>query len=166
MNKMFFYFHAFKVRDFYFGLLWTKKGLVSSTISNDSKAILQCFYTNYPQERFQYIKSHFKYKNRLIDHFNGIQVNLCFPLDHSFLSSWQSKISLIVRNIPYGKCVSYKDIANSSHKPFAYRAVGNALKRNRLLLIVPCHRVISNNGSLGGFSKGLKLKKYLLSLES
>ena len=165
MNKDLLYFHIFHIHNFYFGLLWTNKGLVSSTISNNSKSLLKYFYKICPKEKFQYFKSNYKHKKLILDYFNGIRVNLNFPIDASFLSPWQLKISRIVSKIVYGKCVSYKDIAMLADKPYASRAVGNALKSNKLLVIVPCHRVINNNGNLGGFSKGLKLKKYLLSLE-
>jgi methylated-DNA-[protein]-cysteine S-methyltransferase len=68
--------------------------------------------------------------------------------------------------IPFGKTVSYKDIATSIGKPTAARAVGAAVGRNPIGVIVPCHRVISANGvDLIGFAGGLDVKKSLLALE-
>ena len=66
--------------------------------------------------------------------------------------------------IPYGKTISYADLAKQAGKPLAYRAVGTACGKNPLPLIIPCHRVISQQG-LGGFTGGLKIKKFLLNLE-
>lgn len=67
--------------------------------------------------------------------------------------------------IPYGQTRSYKDIAKKIGKPKAFRAVGTANGKNPLCIIVPCHRVIAADGSLGGYSGGLKMKTKLLKLE-
>ena len=67
--------------------------------------------------------------------------------------------------IPYGQLRSYGWIANEIGRPRAARAVGNALGSNRLPIIIPCHRVVSYDGSLGGFSGGLHWKEELLELE-
>lgn len=71
----------------------------------------------------------------------------------------------VAQKIPYGEVRTYKDIAKLIGKPLASRAVGNALGRNPIPILVPCHRVIASNGTLGGYSSGLKIKKTLLSLE-
>lgn len=70
-----------------------------------------------------------------------------------------------LQNIPYGKTISYKEIAQKINKPKAYRAVGMANNKNPLPIIIPCHRVIGSNGKLIGYAGGLKLKNYLLELE-
>jgi len=67
-------------------------------------------------------------------------------------------------SIPYGETRYYKDIASMVGKPKGARAVGQALKRNPLLILIPCHRVVSTNG-LGGFGAGIDVKRYLLNLE-
>lgn len=74
-------------------------------------------------------------------------------------------------NIPYGKVVSYADIAEKIGNPKAIRAVGSAIGKNPIPIIVPCHRVINTSGKLGGYSgcgggeAGLKYKQFLLDLE-
>lgn len=67
--------------------------------------------------------------------------------------------------IGYGKTISYKEEAKriSNHK--AYRAVANANAQNMIEILVPCHRVIQENGQLGGYSSGIEKKKFLLDLE-
>ena len=70
-----------------------------------------------------------------------------------------------LRGIPYGKTCSYKDIAAAIGQPKAVRAVGSANGRNPLCIVIPCHRVIAADGSLGGYSGGLGLKSRLLDLE-
>jgi O-6-methylguanine DNA methyltransferase len=67
--------------------------------------------------------------------------------------------------VPYGETRSYKDIAEALGNPKASRAVGGANHRNPVAIIVPCHRVIGHNGSLGGYGGGLSLKLFLLKLE-
>ncbi|MGQ9617092.1 MAG: methylated-DNA--[protein]-cysteine S-methyltransferase [Spirochaetota bacterium] len=64
--------------------------------------------------------------------------------------------------IPFGSVTTYGDIARAINRPGASRAVGTALKRNPLAIVIPCHRVIGANGKLGGYGGGIDLKKRLL----
>ena len=66
---------------------------------------------------------------------------------------------------PYGSLTSYGDIAAAIGSPRAARAVGNAMRKNPTMLIVPCHRVIHSNGKIGGFACGSDIKRKLLALE-
>lgn len=68
--------------------------------------------------------------------------------------------------IPYGKTCSYQDIARQLNNPNACRAVGTANGRNPLSIIVPCHRVIAADGTLGGYGGGLAIKEKLLAIEA
>jgi len=70
-----------------------------------------------------------------------------------------------LKRIAYGETCSYADIAERIGKPTAVRAVGSAIGANPLLIIVPCHRVLSRSGSLTGYSGGLDLKERLLEIE-
>jgi len=88
-----------------------------------------------------------------------------YPCDWKRVTSFQKKVWKVVHKIPYGKVYTYQWVAKKIGHPQSYRAVGQALARNPLLLVVPCHRVISSNGSLGGFSMGRWWKKELLLLE-
>jgi methylated-DNA-[protein]-cysteine S-methyltransferase len=78
---------------------------------------------------------------------------------------FQKQVWRATSMIPFGRVVAYKDIAIRINRPKAFRAVGQALGANPIAIIVPCHRVISSNGTLGGFGLGLELKKHLLALE-
>ena len=78
---------------------------------------------------------------------------------------FQQRVWEALRQIPYGQTRSYADIAVAAGDPKATRAVGTANGRNPLPLVVPCHRVIHSDGTLGGFSGGLAIKHYLLKLE-
>ncbi len=68
-------------------------------------------------------------------------------------------------NIPYGETISYKDLSRAIGNPNAFRAVGSANGANPIAIVIPCHRVIAADGSIGGYSGGIKIKEALLSLE-
>jgi O-6-methylguanine DNA methyltransferase len=78
---------------------------------------------------------------------------------------FQKKVWSALAEIPYGQTRSYIEIAQAIGHPRAFRAVGNANGQNPIPLIIPCHRVIENNGGLGGFGHGVKVKKKLLDFE-
>jgi len=80
-------------------------------------------------------------------------------------TDFQNKIWKKLQEIPYGKTISYAALAQSAGHPKACRAAGSANGKNPIAIIVPCHRVIASNGSLGGYAYGLKMKKALLDLE-
>jgi O-6-methylguanine DNA methyltransferase len=84
-----------------------------------------------------------------------------------FLSGtgFEQKVWQEAAMVPFGCTCSYGDLAAMCGRPGAGRAVGNAMGKNPVLLIVPCHRIIKGDGSLGGFGSGPGLKKKLLALE-
>ena len=82
--------------------------------------------------------------------------------------SFSGKVLQRCQKIPYGHCLTYQQLAEKVKRPRAARAVGNVMSRNRVPIIIPCHRVIAAHGRLGGFSmpKGLEMKRKLLGMES
>jgi len=80
-------------------------------------------------------------------------------------TDFQVRVWETLRRIPYGQVVTYGELAARAGYPRAARAVGMAMARNRIPIIVPCHRVIATNGRLGGFGCGLEVKRALLWLE-
>ncbi len=80
-------------------------------------------------------------------------------------TSFQKEVWTALLKIPYGTTVSYLDLARAIKKPTAVRAVANANGANAIALIIPCHRVIASDGSLGGYGGGVQIKKQLLQLE-
>ena len=80
-------------------------------------------------------------------------------------TEFQRKAWQAMRKIPFGETISYGDQARKVGKPKAYRAVGSANGKNPIPIIVPCHRVLASDGSLGGYSLGLSMKRRLLALE-
>ena len=82
-------------------------------------------------------------------------------------TDFQKKVWLEISKVPKGKTITYKKLAIKLGKPKAYRAVANACAKNPLLEIIPCHRVIREDGKMGGYNgkKGVKRKKRLLKSE-
>ena len=89
-----------------------------------------------------------------------------FPFQRAPLSSFQNKVLSAMGKIPFGTTWSYKRLAQEAGSHHAFRAVGGACKTNPFPLFFPCHRVISSNGSMGGFALDLQIKKELLLFES
>ncbi len=82
-------------------------------------------------------------------------------------TEFQLEVWNIVRNIPYGKTITYGDVARCLGKSGAVcRAIGQAIKHNRIMIMVPCHRVIGAGGHLAGFAYGVGMKKRLLDFEN
>ncbi len=90
---------------------------------------------------------------------------LDIPLDLDGQPLFRRKVWGVLRTIPYGRVRSYGWVARKIGTPLAWRAVGGACGDNPIPLIVPCHRVVGGDGSLGGFTGGLATKKRLLRLE-
>ena len=88
------------------------------------------------------------------------------PLDVSWATPFQQAVWRQLLNIPWGQTATYADVARAIGKPQAVRAVGTAIGRNPMSLLVPCHRVVGAQGQLTGYSGGLHRKQALLNLES
>ncbi len=80
-------------------------------------------------------------------------------------TEFQRRVWQALRGVPYGSLITYQGLARLLGVPRGARAVGAALRANPLPIIIPCHRVVASNGSLGGYSAGLHYKRELLSLE-
>ncbi|ULA63304.1 MAG: Methylated-DNA--protein-cysteine methyltransferase [Nitrospira sp.] len=98
------------------------------------------------------------------EYLNGSRKKFSVQLDPDG-TDFQKKVWKRVSKIPFGETRSYKDIATELGAPNSSRAVGAANGKNPLCLVVSCHRVISSDGSLGGYSGGLERKEHLLKLE-
>ncbi|KPJ65622.1 hypothetical protein AMJ44_09820 [candidate division WOR-1 bacterium DG_54_3] len=96
---------------------------------------------------------------------NGKMVTFREDLDVGGATPFEMRVWDTVYGIPYGEVRSYAWVAEQVGNPKEVRAVGQALKRNRLPIIIPCHRVINKSGDLGGFAGGVDLKRKLLKIE-
>lgn len=142
--------------------LCTVKFIKSSETIRDIKKSLQKKNISLVED-----ETGFKLEKTLFDrYFSGKKEDLhSLILDLSFGTPFYQNVWQRARKIPYGKTESYKSLAvKLNHK--GYRSIGQAMGANPLLIVIPCHRVIRTDGTLGGFGAGLDLKKHLLRLEN
>lgn len=102
---------------------------------------------------------------RIRDYLDGREVEFHYRLDLSGISDFRRRVYGVVERIPRGEMRSYSWVAYALGLPGSARAVGQALARNPFPIVVPCHRVVRSDGSLGDYSGGVDLKKKLLELE-
>lgn len=103
-------------------------------------------------------------KKQLSLYLSGRLIKFDLPLDYVG-TGFQKSIWRQLEKIPFGKTVSYGDIAEKIGRPGAARAVGAAVGSNRISIIIPCHRVIGKDGSMTGYGGGLRKKEWLLAHE-
>ena len=137
---------------------------------SDPKGIFSLFINTTPKTPKNFIElapddeKFFGLQNQREDYLKGKKK--VFKIKHHTEGTpFQVKVWQALKEIPYGTTVSYKALAQHIGNELAVRAVGGANKLNPLPLIVPCHRVIQADGSLGGYACGVKVKKMLLDLE-
>lgn len=105
-----------------------------------------------------------KVVKQLKEYFSGQRHSFDFPMDLSG-TPWQKRVWKELLRIPYGQTVSYSELAKRLGGKSLARAVASACAQNKLMLAVPCHRVIGIDGDLKGYSGGFRHKKWLLDFE-
>ena len=103
-------------------------------------------------------------KRQLEEYFAGQRRTFALPLRPEG-TDFQRRVWQTLCRIPYGKVISYRDLAVQVGSPRAFQAVGQANGRNPLPILIPCHRVIAADGTLGGYASGVEHKAFLLRLE-
>jgi methylated-DNA-[protein]-cysteine S-methyltransferase len=106
-----------------------------------------------------------QFRKQLRDYFSGALKEFHQPVQFLSGTDFEKKVWLALREIPYGETRTYKWLAEKVGSPKASRAVGQALSRNPIPIVIPCHRVIESDGSLGGYSGGIDIKRRLLDME-
>lgn len=158
------YYAYFKVPTGDFWVASSNKGIVQASIHSTEEQFMEKLkkrvkgnYIHAP-EKFTEIQA------QLDDYFKGKPIVFKYKLDLRG-TEFQKAVWSEIYKIPFGKLISYGGLAKAVGRPKAVRAVGSATGANPIGLIIPCHRVISSNGGLGGFGGGLPLKKILLENE-
>jgi O-6-methylguanine DNA methyltransferase len=174
----------FKTRWGYFGLAADENGLFRTALPCPTRKITKSYLLNGLNDS-QFDKNLLRsLQKQIIAYFEGKPVRFDTPLVLDKLSSFTRKVLAACRKIPAGQTVSYSQLAGMIGNPKAGRAVGSALAKNPIPLIIPCHRVIHSDGSFGNFSSprhnglghpfreasltggGTDTKKKLIALES
>lgn len=103
-------------------------------------------------------------ERQLTEYFDKKRKRFELPLRLSG-TDFQLRVWKALAEIPYGETRSYAETAAAAGDPKACRAAGNAVGKNPFLIVLPCHRVVASDGTLGGFSADINIKKYLLEFE-
>lgn len=99
------------------------------------------------------------------EYFAGERSHFDLSLDLTHLTPFHRKVLEMAYTVPYGSKWTYGQLARAIGKPKASRAVGHALGRNPLMIVVPCHRIVASDGNLRGYRAGISFKRMLLQLE-
>ena len=163
------YYQLIDVKKESIGIIWQNKG--------NKPQIEHIFLPNAKAKLIAEIKKEFpaikdekkipgKIATQLAEFYSGKIIKFDFSLFNlKQLSGFSAKVLKETCRIPHGKVTSYSGLAAKVGSPLAARAVGTALANNPFPLVIPCHRVVRADGSLGGFGGGLKMKKGLLDKE-
>jgi len=148
------------------GEIWfafTEEGFLASSLTDKASFLDMLARRGFRAEVAEELP--WRLKEELDAYFSGRPTDLSVPIWFAWGTVFQKEVWEAVKKIPYGQTRSYAWIAQQVGRPKAVRAVGNAVKANPLFLLIPCHRVVRSDGSLGGFYHGLEVKKWLLRLE-
>ena len=143
----------------------TTKGVCAVSLGSSDTDLEAALANEYPAaERRRDGSSLVLWVNALLEHLNGERPHLQLPLDVQ-ATAFQWRVWTELQNIPYGSTRSYSEIAKIVGNPHAARAVAQACANNPVAIAIPCHRVVRENGELGGYRWGAERKKHLLAQE-
>src|SRR5215471_9530668 len=156
----------------YYSRLQSPVGILYVGVSEQGMVLLdlhngEFLHKKTSSSKIQWVESEEKtapYIRELKEYFSGRRKEFSFPLDLRG-TKFQKRCWQALLKIPYGKTRCYAEIARAVGSPRSFRAVGQANHRNPIAIVVPCHRVITSDGKLGGYGGGLAMKEKLLRLE-
>lgn len=144
----------------------TEKGLAYFSLKEDFLTLPD--FAKKHQLEMRESREHLEsYIKELDTYFSEEKTNGSFNFDlDMYGTDFQKEVWEALLSISYGETQSYQEIAQAIQRPKASRAVGTAVGRNPIMIVVPCHRVIHKSGSISGYRGGLGMKKELLKLEN
>ena len=150
-----------------FGFVARDQRLIATLLPRPRREIMTAIRASWP-EAVETPHSLPRFQRDIVAYFDGKPVHFSAEIDVSTMPPFHRSVSEACRRIPYGRTASYGDLARAAGRPNAARAVGGAMAHNPLPLVVPCHRVLRSDGSIGGFSsaRGVAEKLRLLRLEN
>ena len=144
----------------------TERGVCAVRMSDTDSELEKDLRAEFPEATIELADSSLREPvQKILNHLNNNEPHLDLPLDVRS-TAFQRQVWEKLRAIPYGQTVSYGEVAKSLGKPGAVRAVGRACATNPVALVIPCHRVVREDKSLGGYRWGLDRKQKLLKLEN
>ncbi len=149
-----------------FGFVSRDNRLVATYLPGPAHAIRRMIAESWPDavEKTDALR---RFQDQVMAYFTGRRTEFDVGIDLTDASTYREAVLRACRRIPYGKIASYCDLARLAGNPAAARAAGSAMAHNPIPLVIPCHRVLRADGSIGGFSspRGVAQKKRLLELE-
>ena len=143
----------------------TERGVCSVCLGDSDEPLEKALHDEYPRAVIDRDSAGLEAHVRQIrEHLSGRMPTLDVPVDVQ-ATAFQWKVWQALRDIPYGETQSYSEIARAVGSPRAVRAVGHACATNRVAVVIPCHRAVRQDGSLGGYRWGLERKQALLDRE-
>ena len=147
----------------------TERGVCSVALGDADAELVKGLFTEYPNASIDSKDTAISpalnlWLNQVLEHLNGKTPRIDLPLDIQ-ATAFQWRVWNELRQIPLGATRSYQEIAKAIGKPKAIRAVARACAGNHAALVIPCHRVIREDKSLGGYRWGLERKRKLLETE-
>ncbi len=144
----------------------TGRGICAVYLGRSDARLIAALRKEYPSAKIQPdVAKASKWVRQIVRHLSGANPRLDLPLDIQG-TAFQRRVWDALRRIPYGETRSYTEIARQLGRPEARRAVARACASNPVCLVIPCHRVIRSDGTLGGYGGGIENKRKLLEQES
>jgi methylated-DNA-[protein]-cysteine S-methyltransferase len=159
-------YSIFKTEMGWVGILASARGLLAATLPQPTAPAARQLLGAKVNEAARSPDAFPDLAKRLKKYYGGRRVAFPDRLDLTGATPFRQAVWMAAQRIPYGETRSYRWVAARIGKPQATRAVGQALGRNPLAIIVPCHRVVASDGGLCGFGGGLEMKRQLLRLEA
>ena len=150
------------------GDLWmavTDKGLMRLSFAQDETSFITEIHERTRAEVLPSSEKLGRIVAELKEYFSGTRSRFDFDIDLSLVTPFQRRVLQAAVNIPMGQVITYGELAGRIGQPQASRAVGQALGRNPVPVVIPCHRIVGGGGGIGGYTGGLHIKRKLLELE-
>ena len=143
----------------------TKRGICSIRIGGSEREMRSGLAREFPAAKLRHDEHALgRWVRAIVEHLEGTLPRLDVPVD-ARATAFQWRVWEELRAIPYGETRSYEEVARLVGRPKAARAVGRACATNPVAIVIPCHRVVRTDGSLGGYAWGLGVKQALLDRE-
>ncbi len=155
---------VFKSRWGWMGVAESERGLAAIVLPKASKAAVAAGLAAEASRQCSSVTLR-RAKRQLVEYLAGTRITFDLPLDLSQGTAFQRRVWERLQAIPYGQLWSYRGLASQVGGVQYARAVGGAVGANPLPIVVPCHRIIAQDATIGGFSSGLPTKRRLLALE-
>lgn len=144
------------------GLAATERGIARISFARDEDDFLARLLRRFGGRPVVSSSALDEARRELERYFKGKDLSFDLPVDLSIVSPFEQRVLRVTARVPAGRVATYAEIAKRAGNPRAPRAVGNALNHNPVAIVVPCHRVVRSDGSLGGYGGGVRIKEWLL----